>query len=303
MPGISDHDLVLLKTNIARPITRQATKQFYDFNNAEDDSISDFLEQEYDNFSARDSDGHASTNELWLDFKSTVHKCIHRYVPLRKKKIHSHSPWITREIIHLKRRVKRLSHSISSVSRSTLASLRRDLRNKIKQSKFQFINVKLHNFLINDPRKFWIHLTQKKDPINKLTINDVDVTDCQQIAATFNDYFSSVFLRGDGRSTDFRSISFPVPDLTISEQGIFSALLHLNTKKNHLDRTIFQTRFFPGTRNGVRNSSLSFTVPVCVKATSPVIGNWQRLFLCTNLVLSSTLLTTGQFVCCVLQVK
>lgn len=186
VPGISDHFSVLFKSQLWREAERSKPKPYYDFNNADDVSILDFLEQDYD-FFLQCHRNFTTVNSLWLHFKCAVRHCMNKYIPKRHKS-KRRSPWITREIIHIKRRVKRLS-SKNPTDSGTLAERRSDLRSKIKSSRFTFFNVKMHNFLFSDPRKFWPHLTQKKEPVNKLKIHDKDVTDPTCIATAYNDYF------------------------------------------------------------------------------------------------------------------
>lgn len=89
----------------------------------------------------------------------------------------------------------------------------------------------MHNFLINDPKKFWLHLTRKNDTISKLKLDDAITNDSNRIANAFNDYFSSVFLNATTPPTSFQKTSFTILDLYINKRGIFLALLELDTKK------------------------------------------------------------------------
>lgn len=91
----------------------------------------------------------------------------------------------------------------------------------------------MHNFLSSYPRKFWLHLTQKKEPVNKLKIHEKDVTDPTCIATAYNDYFSSIFLRSADNNIDFSNATmYELPELLITEEGIFSALLSLDIRKS-----------------------------------------------------------------------
>lgn len=48
---------------------------------------------------------------LWLMFKSIVLYCVTNYVP-KTKRLPKNNPWITREVIQAKRRLKRLRRTI-----------------------------------------------------------------------------------------------------------------------------------------------------------------------------------------------
>lgn len=82
------------------------------------------------------------------------------------------------------------------------------------------------------PRKFWMHLTNKKEGVKKLKVNNVDVIDPRSLAIAFNDYFSSVFVRTVDSPPECLVSCINIPDLVVTEEGIFSALLHLDAKKS-----------------------------------------------------------------------
>lgn len=90
----------------------------------------------------------------------------------------------------------------------------------------------MHDFLTKDPKKFWMHITLKRNPVTRIKIDGTEVTDSTRIATAFNDFFSSVFLRSNSTTESFQTKGFDLPDITISEAGIFSALLSLDTKKS-----------------------------------------------------------------------
>lgn len=76
-----------------------------------------------------------------------------------------------------------------------------------------------------------MHLTNKKEGIKKLKVNNADVSDPRSLAIAFNDYFSSVFVRTVGSPPECLVPCINIPDLVVTEVGIFSALLHLDAKK------------------------------------------------------------------------
>lgn len=106
VPGISDHFSVLFKSQLWHKAERSKPRPYYDFNNADNVSILDFLEQDYD-FFLQCHRNFKTVNSLWLHLKCAVHHCMNKYI-LKKHKFKRQSPWITHEILHLKQRVKRL---------------------------------------------------------------------------------------------------------------------------------------------------------------------------------------------------
>lgn len=68
--------------------------------------------------------------------------------------------------------------------------------------------------------------------VDKIKLNDVKVTGTQRIAEASNKFFSSVFLREPTQEDDAHCVGLKLPDLVISEEGIFSSLLNLDPKKS-----------------------------------------------------------------------
>lgn len=103
LPGLSDHCLVSMKLSFAsfRKKTIEVSS-YRDFNRADDTAVLDELDYCFGPFEELSCNESVTVNELWLEFKSLVHRCITRYVPLVTKKKRACSPWITRNIIQLK---------------------------------------------------------------------------------------------------------------------------------------------------------------------------------------------------------
>lgn len=139
LDGISDHKIVTCTVPVLEKTFRsQRTITFPDFSSADDTSIIDYLDYEFPRF--KELSGHnVDINNLWEKFKDIASHCIGSYVPKKTKITRKHNPWITREVIHAKRKVKRLRKSVkqkaTSSAKSNLITAIRDMRTKIRQLK------------------------------------------------------------------------------------------------------------------------------------------------------------------------
>lgn len=107
--GISDHKLTICTLPVQdRPVHSQPKITFLDFNSADDTAIVDHLDFEFSGFEELSADSVTDMETLWQKFKEIIFHCIDTYVPHKVKKTRKHNPWITRDIIHAKRKVKRL---------------------------------------------------------------------------------------------------------------------------------------------------------------------------------------------------
>lgn len=186
LEGISDHKMTCMTLNL-RPSTlfRPPNKKVLVFEAADDVSILDYLEKSLDDFQSLYQLS-ADTEVLWDFFANVIAHCVSLFVPTRVKMIRNKNPWITREIIHVKRKIKRCRKANTlkpnDYRKMTLQSLSRELKRLVKDSKAKFYNVTLKKFLIEAPAKFWRY-------VNPKTKKEVNSHDSQLQTEEFNSFF------------------------------------------------------------------------------------------------------------------
>lgn len=216
--GISDHSLVVCTLTLACQLsTTTDIKRYRDFNNADDVDILDILQESYSLFYNRHDPVTSTTNELWLRFRSIVQHCIQKFVPLRIRRVKKFNPWITRDILHLKRKIRRVRKFGNGNNVSSLPFLRRQLRSPVKNAKHRFFNVTLHNYLLSDPRKFWGFLKRKKCSFSDMKLCNILTNNKQIISNAFNEYLTSIFTVETGIVTSYESSRMVISDISITE--------------------------------------------------------------------------------------
>lgn len=107
--GIPDHRVVSCSIPVHDRIKSSRTvSTFLDFNKVDDTSILDHLSHEFSSFEQLSRYPGVHIESLRQKFKEVVSHCILYYVPTKTKKENKANPWINRDIIHAKRKVKRL---------------------------------------------------------------------------------------------------------------------------------------------------------------------------------------------------
>lgn len=107
-----------------------------------------------------------------------------------------------------------------------------------------------------------------------------------------------MFLRTNGQATEFWGAGIDVLDLFISEEGIFSALLHLDTRKATGPDDILNAFIYR-----YAEWSAKYLHIVLTKAYKKQVPEDWEIALSIKWVISSLFLTTEQYPCCALQVK
>lgn len=159
--------------------------------------------------------------------------CVNSFVPLRKKRKNRRNPWITREIVRLKRKIGRQR---KVKNREKISNLSSQLRTKLRQEKQKYYEETLTNFMVSSPQKFWRHLSQTAQSQYSIVVDDEIITDCSKIASYHNKFFQSVFSNDSKSSASSTATSFShtsdMPEIRISYEGILSLLLNIKEHKS-----------------------------------------------------------------------
>lgn len=224
--GLSDHKLVLFTCSVVDlsdqvPLQR---KMFKDFSRANDESILDYLDLSFDGFSGNDA------NYLWKKFRSLCEFCLENFIPNKAKTSNHRNPWITREIIHLTRKVKKAKRR--QPKGPLLQKLKDSLANNIRAAKRHYFSVTLPQFLKSDPAKFWRKLQpNKQKSVECVKLGDEIIRDSKEIASEFNRYFHSVFSDPSVCANSNDNCIKVDPDF-ITFEGVFSMLLNIKSKSS-----------------------------------------------------------------------
>lgn len=231
VPGISDHSAVLLTLANGFMTRKRKTSCFRNFLRADDTSVIDLLSLNFDSFlnSTADVQGH------WDSFKDLVNECIDRFVPCVVKKKKERNPWISRDTLHLKRKLKRLKkrRSLGNIAgiNEEISEIATKLKHQIHIDKQLYYGESLPNFIKTCPERFWRSIKPTSTECNVFVVDGVDVHDSKVISNAFNQQFKSVFTIDNNVLPSFDADYPPIPDVVISEHGILNMLLKLNVKK------------------------------------------------------------------------
>lgn len=225
--GISDHKMLILSCPFSpsQKTTTPNVTLVRDYTHADDSAVFDYLESCFPEFEKMQD-----VTALWSRFKEVISYCENRYIPLKKKRVHREYPWITRDIIQTKRKIKRRRRRGKTDELQKLIST---LNDKIRTARLRFFSVTLPSFMNCEPHKFWRYLSKERPVISQLTCANKIITEPGAIANEFNMFFQSVFTRVSSEATlPAYSLNYVMPELVIDEHGILSLLSKLDLKKS-----------------------------------------------------------------------
>lgn len=223
-PGISDHQLVYFTCPLnSCVVSKKNTVTIKDYSRANDESVLDYLEICLDSFQGHD------ITALWHRFKEIINHCLRNFIPSKTKRTSKVTPWISRDILHLKRRVKRLRRR--HASREAIQEIQSNLNQKVGHAKRWYFQHILPEFIRSAPQKFWAFLRKKNREISHIVHDGNMVSEKHSIAQHFNEYFHSVFSNIDTSAFRDHTPCDPAPDI-VSTPGVVSMLLKLKTKSS-----------------------------------------------------------------------
>lgn len=231
--GISDHRVPICGLTLDHSLHFQSiVTHVPNFSKADDASVLTCLAHESYEFMELNCDPVTTVNDLWLRFKHIVYYCMNYFIPLRLTRPQRNNPWITREILHAKRKVKRLQKAVKktccSANVSKLKTAISNFKIKTKQAKEDYFKVTLPSYITGNPQRVWKHFRPRKTGSPELTLEQKRAK-----SNIYNNFFHSVFTKDNRKIPQLLP-----PDITginaidVSDEGIFSLLLELDPKKS-----------------------------------------------------------------------
>jgi len=209
---ISDHfPIILLKSNSLFPKPNQTSdtplKRFISSRNLTP-ILTDLNSTSWDNIHD------ASLDTAYNNFSSSLNTILDKHAPLKKRTPRKHAnpaPWMTDEIRTASKRITQLNchqkytlccHSLHLPSDQPISQRYASIKAEVNRMRRTAMKRYYFNRLasdINDMKATWQTINQligkqnkKETNISKLTIHDNEVTDTQQIANHFNNFFAHI---------------------------------------------------------------------------------------------------------------
>ena len=239
IPGVSDHDIVLIDSNIT-PYRRKPTRRLiYLWKQANINEmkkeLTEYSKTFYEKFTTS-----SSINEMWLDFK---HKCIEtltKHVPSKMTTTRFNQPWIDRNTRRLSRRKKRAYRKARNTNNKKDWDRYKNIQKQNKQGCRKAYNDYVRNMVSEDKgtssKKLYSFIKSKKCDVSGVAPLKKDgktYTDASEKAELLNEQFSSVFtMENTSTIPNLGTRKTPdAPNIIVGKEGVLKLLLNLNPHK------------------------------------------------------------------------
>ena len=198
-----------------------------------------------------------NVNMAWQEWKETFVITVRKFIPTRKIKGKLSPPWITGDILHMKRKKeaarKKIQHSTSPCLRAKFKQLRSTVKHMIRESRTRFFE-SLEQDITENPKRFWSIFklsdkvksvlqqmslpSNKQDTATGVAPDRIVVSSSVDIAEAFNQHFTSVFSSDTEESRpQLTPIDGPVlEEISLSPCEVVAALRSLDVTPKTLDR-------------------------------------------------------------------
>ncbi|KAK3108364.1 hypothetical protein FSP39_006467 [Pinctada imbricata] len=238
LPGLGDHDIVLLDTNIIPQQRRPIRRLIYIWSKADTQAIA----KDLSDLPARLNhlvDIKSTVDSLWSLFKTTCTKSINSHVPSKYTSTRFNQPWCDSNIRRLSRRKKRAFRKAKQTKRKkdweNYRTSQNNVKNACKTSYNRYVNNIISEEGYNNKKLYSFIKSKKCDSTGVSPLRDGENlhSNPKDKAEILNRQFSSVFTQEKQDDLpQIGSTTYPAAsNITVTEKGVLKLLNNLNPNK------------------------------------------------------------------------
>ena len=239
LPGISDHEIVQVKINIAPLRKRLPKRKIYLRHKANTDNINTALNSLKDEYFNKFTNNN-NIDDKWNFFEKNIKSIIDKHIPHKFTSTRLNLPWFSRVQRRLCRRQTRL-FKIAKKSQdpqdwTMFKTFRKSVHKNLKESRNNFISNKLKDSLVENPKKFWSYIKRLKNNasgVSDLLNNGELCSDSKTKANILNNQFFSAFTKENLNNIPVETplTNSKISQIIISPEGVKKQLLNLDQNK------------------------------------------------------------------------
>ncbi len=241
LPGISDHDVVFVDSNIRARLQKPPKRNIRLWDKADFDEIRQRVRQFTSDLIAKHSPD-TPVEELWSKIRSEINSLMEELVPTKMSSTRWNQPWINRKVKQLRRGKKRCHKRARQTKSNQWWSKYRELQKLVQAECRRAYSEYMRHIICGEyegeakNKRFWSYVKSlRRDSCGVAPLKKDGVThiDNQAKAEILNSQFASVFTKEDtGDLPQMGESPYPdIPDIQIHVPGVAKLLRELNPHK------------------------------------------------------------------------
>jgi len=244
IPGLSDHDAVLITIKTPKHVIKQHPRTVYLYKLADWEKIREEIFNLSHDYFEINQVSPQSLDENWSFFLHNIQEIIKTNTPTKNLSTRTHLPWLSSDLKRLIRKKQRVYRRAKQYRRDSdwieYKSLQKEVDHKLKYQHKSYLK-NLTSLPSNNKKALWRYIKSRKQEnigtsalVNP--INGEIMTDPVEKANALNQHFQSVFTSEDNSSIpipDKGPSLFPsLPIFEITEEGVYNLLSNCDTSKS-----------------------------------------------------------------------
>ncbi|KAI8493297.1 hypothetical protein Bbelb_293010 [Branchiostoma belcheri] len=160
VPGISDHDMVLVDVNLALKQNRKPKRKVYIRTKADEPAIKKDLTDYATNFHKRTQD--MSVTQKWSDFKDKMKDTMNKHIPSKITSSRYNLPWFNRNLRRHCRKKQRLYNKAKKTGQeedwNKYKRVKKGVQKSIRQAHSKYVADILGEAIVDKPKTFWSYI-------------------------------------------------------------------------------------------------------------------------------------------------
>ena len=237
IPGLSDHNAVIMDTYIKPSFTLMKRRKLYNFKKANWSSLENFCTN-LSNSIIHKSELNFNVIQLWDLFKSTLQLGISQNVPSKFVKNRSSLPWINKDLEKLvKKKTKLFKKAKSTGNWKDYKNHQKVCRNEFRKAENDFVNKTINEGLAeNNQKPFWRYIKSRKcDNVGVSPLKDKAQlqSEPKKKAEILLNQFKSVFTKDTSNTMpDVKKvIQDSITSLKVTSKGVENLLSDIKSHK------------------------------------------------------------------------
>ena len=301
LPGIGDHDLVLVETSIMPRRQKPAKRKIYLWKTADLPSMKkeclNFQKEFLENFKT-----HRAVPAMWDNIKVFLNQLQDKHVPSKMSSTRFHQAWITTSLKRLTRKKKksfiRAKRSQSPTDFLWYKQLKKEAKSACKRAYNDYVtNIVSPDSSVN-PKRFWSYIKSKRCDFSGVaplkSTDGITYSDSLSKANILNCQFVSVFTNEVNKQVIKvkENPHPPMSEITITSAGVYKLLSELKSTRPLVLTNYLQdySKHWP---QSLLQSSPSFIRNPLTKESFLMTGEKQMLHLFSKKVTKTDQKTTG----------
>ena len=237
LPGIENHDIVLIDTSIEVTRSKTPRHKIYIWKSANTDEISKVVKHQTDKFMLSTFN---SIDDMWSNFKNILLNAMGKHVPSKPTSSRPTYPWITTAVRRGINRKNKAGRKARKAKKPKDRERYRKLKAQAQRTSRQAYNNYVHDIInpeqTENPTRFWSFIKSKKQDnsgVAPLRGNDgLIYSDSNNKVDIINTQFKSAYTQEESSLPDLGQSSTPLmPDISISFKGVHKLLSELKIHK------------------------------------------------------------------------